>query len=45
VQAATGERSFTVSTETVAALPLAGRTYDALLGLGPGVQLQAASRR
>ncbi|TAK10547.1 MAG: carboxypeptidase regulatory-like domain-containing protein [Acidobacteria bacterium] len=40
VQAATGERSFTVSTETVAALPLAGRTYDALLGLGPGVQTQ-----
>jgi hypothetical protein len=41
VQAATGERSFTVATETVAALPLAGRTYDALLGLGPGVQTQS----
>lgn len=40
VQAATGERSFTVSTESVSSLPLAGRTYDALLGLGPGVQLQ-----
>lgn len=41
VQAATGERSFTVATEAVASLPLVGRTYDALLGLGPGVQTQS----
>jgi carboxypeptidase family protein len=37
VQAATGEKSFTVATEAVASLPLANRTYDALLGLVPGV--------
>jgi hypothetical protein len=37
VQAASGERSFTVATEAVANLPLANRTYDALLALAPGV--------
>ncbi len=37
VQAASGEKSFTVATEAVSSLPLANRTYDALLGLFPGV--------
>ena len=40
IQAVTGERSFTVSTENVTNLPLAGRTYDQLLALAPGVQSQ-----
>lgn len=40
IQAATGERSFTVSTESVTNLPLAGRTYDQLLALAPGVNSQ-----
>jgi hypothetical protein len=37
VQTQTGERSFTVSTNQVANLPLANRSYDALLALAPGV--------
>src|SRR4029453_18544513 len=37
VQAASGEKSFSVATEAVSSLPLANRTYDALLGLFPGV--------
>ena len=37
IQAASGERSFTVSTESVNNLPLANRSYDALLALAPGV--------
>jgi Carboxypeptidase regulatory-like domain len=37
VQSASGERSFTVATESVANLPLANRSYDALLALAPGV--------
>lgn len=37
VQTASGERSFTVSTSQVANLPLANRSYDALLALAPGV--------
>lgn len=37
VQAASGEKSFTIETLSVASLPLAGRSYDALLGLMPGV--------
>ncbi|HEV3215007.1 MAG TPA: TonB-dependent receptor, partial [Vicinamibacterales bacterium] len=37
IQAASGERSFTVSTEAVTNLPLANRSYDALLALAPGV--------
>ena len=37
VQSASGEKSFTITTESVANLPLAGRSYDALLGLMPGV--------
>ncbi|MBP6715415.1 MAG: carboxypeptidase regulatory-like domain-containing protein [Acidobacteria bacterium] len=40
IQAVSGERSFTVSTENVTNLPLAGRTYDQLLALAPGVQSQ-----
>lgn len=40
VQAASGERSFTVATEAVANLPLANRGYDALLALAPGVNSQ-----
>lgn len=39
VQSASGERSFTVSPETVANLPLANRGYDGLLALAPGVQV------
>jgi hypothetical protein len=37
VQTASGERSFTVSTESVSNLPLANRTFDSLLALAPGV--------
>jgi Carboxypeptidase regulatory-like domain len=37
IQAASGEKSFTVATESVSSLPLANRSYDALLGLVPGV--------
>ena len=37
VQMASGEKSFTVATESVSSLPLANRSYDALLGLTPGV--------
>jgi hypothetical protein len=37
VQAASGERSFTVSTESVANLPLANRSYFGVLALAPGV--------
>lgn len=37
VQTTSGEKSFTISTESVASLPLSGRSYDALLGLMPGV--------
>ena len=37
IQAASGEKSYTITTESVASLPLAGRSYDMLLGLMPGV--------
>ena len=37
VQAASGEKSYVITTESVSSLPLAGRSYDALLGLMPGV--------
>ena len=37
IQASTGEKSYTITTESVVNLPLAGRSYDALLGLMPGV--------
>jgi Carboxypeptidase regulatory-like domain len=37
VQTASGERSFTVTTESVANLPLNGRTFEQLLSLAPGV--------
>lgn len=37
VQAASGERSFTVTTQSVSNLPLANRTFDSLLSLAPGV--------
>jgi Carboxypeptidase regulatory-like domain len=37
IQAASGEKSYTITTESVQSLPLAGRSYDALLGLMPGV--------
>ena len=37
VQAASGERSFTISTESVSNLPLANRTFESLLALAPGV--------
>src|SRR5439155_23867950 len=40
VQTASGERSFTVATDSVAHLPLANRSYDALLALAPGVNSQ-----
>ncbi len=43
VQAASGERSFSVTTEAVANLPLANRSYDALLALAPGVNSQPGS--
>ncbi len=41
VQTASGEKSFTITTESVSSLPLANRSYDALLGLMPGVQQHA----
>jgi hypothetical protein len=37
VQTASGERSFTVTTESVSNLPLNGRTFEQLLALAPGV--------
>ena len=37
VQATSGERSFSVSTESVASLPLQNRSYFGLLALAPGV--------
>jgi carboxypeptidase family protein len=37
IQSVSGERSFTVNTSQVANLPLANRSYDALLALAPGV--------
>src|SRR4030095_11808068 len=37
IQSVTGERSFTINTSQVANLPLANRSYDALLALTPGV--------
>lgn len=37
IQAASGERSFAITTESVSNLPLANRSYDALLALAPGV--------
>ena len=40
VQAASGERSFTIATESVTNLPLQNRSYDALLALAPGVNSQ-----
>jgi len=39
VQAASGEKSYAITTESVASLPLPGRGYEALLGLMPGVQV------
>jgi len=41
VQSASGERSFTVSTESVANLPLLNRSYFGVLALAPGVVPQA----
>ena len=40
IQAASGERSFSINTDSVANLPLANRSYDALLALAPGVNSQ-----
>jgi carboxypeptidase family protein len=40
IQAASGERSFAISTDSVSNLPLANRSYDALLALAPGVNSQ-----
>jgi len=37
VQTGSGERSFSVTTESVANLPLPGRTFEQLLSLAPGV--------
>ncbi len=37
VQTASGEKSFTIATQSVSSLPLANRSYIALLGLMPGV--------
>ncbi|MEO8484026.1 MAG: carboxypeptidase-like regulatory domain-containing protein [Acidobacteriota bacterium] len=37
IQATTGERSFTVATESVANLPIASRSFAALVDLTPGV--------
>ncbi|MEO8483032.1 MAG: carboxypeptidase-like regulatory domain-containing protein [Acidobacteriota bacterium] len=39
IQSASGERSFTVTTDAVTNLPLANRSYDGLLALAPGVAL------
>jgi hypothetical protein len=40
VQAASGERSYAIATESVTNLPLQNRSYDALLALAPGVNSQ-----
>jgi hypothetical protein len=40
IQAASGERSFSINTDSVSNLPLANRSYDALLALAPGVNSQ-----
>jgi hypothetical protein len=37
IQAGSGERSYSITTESVTNLPLAGRTFEALLALAPGV--------
>jgi len=42
VQAASGERSFTVSPQSVSNLPLNNRTFDSLLSLAPGVVVTPA---
>jgi hypothetical protein len=39
IQSTSGERSFTVTSEQVAALPINGRDYSTLLQLTPGVQV------
>ena len=44
VQATSGERSFNVTTESVASLPLANRSYDGLLALAPGVIRRSPAR-
>ena len=41
LQSASGERSFTVNTDSVTNLPLADRSYNGLLALAPGVQVQS----
>jgi hypothetical protein len=41
IQSASGERSFTVTTDAVSNLPLANRSYDGLLALAPGVAVNA----
>ncbi len=43
IQAQTGDRSFTVTTETVEAVPMQGRTYLAYAALTPGVVTSQAS--
>jgi hypothetical protein len=40
VQAASGERSVTISTESVANLPVSNRSYFGVLGIAPGVTPQ-----
>jgi hypothetical protein len=37
IQSTTGERSFTIATESVASLPIANRSFSALAALTPGV--------
>jgi Carboxypeptidase regulatory-like domain/TonB-dependent Receptor Plug Domain len=44
IQAQTGERSFTVSTEAVANLPTSGRDFLRLVALAPGVVATSSNR-
>ena len=37
IQATTGERSFTITTDSVSSLPIANRSFSALAALAPGV--------
>ena len=43
IQAASGERSFTIPTESVQNLPLSNRSFTALADLAPGVTVPAAA--
>src|SRR5207244_3174236 len=43
IQASSGERSFTIDTESVASLPVANRSFSALAALTPGVVINSSN--